>query len=82
MQAEDKAVDLYVLERALESTHTQENLMDKVLEGYKVWSGTYALLAGCVEGGGGGGVFRIDACMCCIPDFEAGAGNHGQVGRR
>ena len=34
--AEDKAVDLYVLERALESTHTQQGLMDKVLLGYKV----------------------------------------------
>ena len=34
--AEDKAVDLYVLERALESTHTQQGLMEKVLVGYKV----------------------------------------------
>ena len=31
-----QAVDLYVLERALESTHTQTHLMDKVLVGYKV----------------------------------------------
>ena len=38
VQAEDKAVDLYVLERALESTHTQQHLMEKVLEGYKVQS--------------------------------------------
>jgi hypothetical protein len=27
-------VDLYVLERALESTHIQEGLMDKVIVGY------------------------------------------------
>jgi len=33
-----QAVDLYVLERALESTHTQTHLMDKVLVGYKVIS--------------------------------------------
>jgi len=31
-----QAVDLYVLERALESTHTQKGLMDKVMAGYKV----------------------------------------------
>jgi len=30
---EDKAVDLYVLERALESTHTQNDLMHKVIKG-------------------------------------------------
>ena len=30
-----QAVDLYVLERALESTHTQAGLMDKVMVGYK-----------------------------------------------
>lgn len=29
-----QAVDLYVLERALESTHIQEGLMDKVIVGY------------------------------------------------
>jgi tRNA A-37 threonylcarbamoyl transferase component Bud32 len=29
-----QAVDLYVLERALESTHIQEGLMDKVIMGY------------------------------------------------
>eukprot|EP00286_Rhodomonas_abbreviata_P019049 CAMPEP_0181310352 /NCGR_PEP_ID=MMETSP1101-20121128/12541_1 /TAXON_ID=46948 /ORGANISM="Rhodomonas abbreviata, Strain Caron Lab Isolate" /LENGTH=135 /DNA_ID=CAMNT_0023416977 /DNA_START=219 /DNA_END=626 /DNA_ORIENTATION=+ len=33
--AEDKAVDLYVLERALESTHTQQGLMEAVVKGYK-----------------------------------------------
>lgn len=27
-------MDLYVLERALESTHIQEGLMDKVIVGY------------------------------------------------
>ncbi|KAJ1493934.1 kinase-like domain-containing protein [Baffinella frigidus] len=32
---EDKAVDLYVMERALESTHTQEGLMAMVLVGYR-----------------------------------------------
>ena len=32
---EDKAVDLYVMERALESTHTQPGLMDLVLTGYR-----------------------------------------------
>ncbi|EKX41448.1 hypothetical protein GUITHDRAFT_158207 [Guillardia theta CCMP2712] len=32
---EDKAVDLYVMQRALESTHTQQDLTDIILKGYK-----------------------------------------------
>lgn len=42
---EDKAVDLFVLERALESTHTQERLMDRVIAGYKSSKRSQAILA-------------------------------------
>jgi TP53 regulating kinase-like protein len=32
---QDKAVDLYVMERALRTTHTQDGLIEAVIEGYR-----------------------------------------------
>ncbi|KZV25456.1 hypothetical protein F511_17234 [Dorcoceras hygrometricum] len=55
---EDKAVDLYVLERALLSMHSScGNVMDKILNAYrkssKQWSSTFNKLAQAFCGGGG-----------------------------